>query len=46
MLAACPARGSWTAALELLRAMPQDLNGGPQRGLAMLLKATDRDGFS
>lgn len=45
LLAACQARGLWTAALELLRAMPQDLNGGPSRGLQMLLKQTDRDGF-
>lgn len=36
LLAACEARGLWTAAAELLRQMPQDLNGAPQRALKML----------
>ncbi|PCC69269.1 PQQ enzyme repeat-containing protein [Nannocystis exedens] len=45
LLEACQARGLWTAALELLRAMPQDLGGGPQRGVEMLQKAIGREGF-
>ncbi|MBZ5712756.1 WD40 repeat domain-containing protein [Nannocystis pusilla] len=45
LLAACESRGLWAAAVEILKQMPQDLNGGPQRGLAILLTATGREGF-
>lgn len=45
LLDAYEARGQYAAAVEILRQMPQGLNGAPQRGLQMLLKATDRDGF-
>lgn len=45
LLAACEARGLWAAAVELLQQMPQDLNGALQRGLKILLTATDREGW-
>lgn len=45
LLAACEARGLWAAALEILRQMPQDLNGSPQRALKMLLTAAGQEGF-
>ncbi|MDC3958890.1 WD40 repeat domain-containing protein [Polyangium jinanense] len=45
LLSAAAERGLWAATVDILRQMPQDLNGAPQRGLSILLKATDRDGF-
>jgi hypothetical protein len=45
LLSAAAARGLWAATREILQQMPQDLNGAPQRGLAILLTATDREGF-
>jgi hypothetical protein len=45
LLTACEKRGLWTAAVDLLKRMPQDLNGAPQRGLKLLLTTTGREGF-
>ncbi len=45
LLAACEQRGLWAAALEILRQMPQDLNGSPQRASKMLLTAAGGEGF-
>jgi len=46
LLAACEARALWAAAVDILKQMPQDLNGGPQRGLKMLVTASGRDDIS
>ncbi len=45
LLTACAARGLWAAALEILRQMPQDLNGSPQRASKMLLTAAGQEGW-
>ncbi|MBA3548764.1 MAG: hypothetical protein H0T76_19965 [Nannocystis sp.] len=45
LLAACEQRGLWAAALEILRQMPQDLNGSPQRASKMLLTAAGGEGY-
>ncbi|MDI1434295.1 WD40 repeat domain-containing protein [Polyangium sorediatum] len=45
LLSAAGARGLWAAVLDVLRQMPPDINGAPQRGLSILLAASDRDGF-
>ncbi|MDI3290157.1 BRCT domain-containing protein [Polyangium sp. 15x6] len=45
LLSATTERGLWAATVDILRQMPQDINGAPHRGLEILQKATDRDGF-
>lgn len=45
LLTACEQRGLWAAALEILRQMPQDLNGSPQRASKLLLNAAGQEGF-
>lgn len=45
LLTACEARKLWAAALEILRQMPLDLNGSPQRASKMLLHAAGKEGW-
>ena len=45
LLTACEERKLWAAALEILRQMPQDLNGSPQRASKLLLAAAGKEGW-
>ena len=45
LLDACVQRGLWAATLDLLRQMPMDLNGAPQRASQVLLKAAGGEGW-
>ncbi|MDI1445587.1 BRCT domain-containing protein [Polyangium sp. 6x1] len=45
ILSATMERGLWAATVDLLRQMPEDINGRARHGLSILLKLTDRDGF-
>jgi len=45
LLAVCEQRGLWAAALEILRQMPKDLNGYPQRASKLLLTAAGKEGW-
>lgn len=45
LLTACEQRGLWTAALEILRQMPLDLNGSPKHALKMLRTAAGQEGW-
>lgn len=45
LLDACVAAQAWAGALEILRAMPQDLNGGPQKASQILLKLGGGEGW-
>lgn len=45
LLAACVEAKAWAAALELLAAMPQDLNGGPQKASRILHQLAGGEGF-
>lgn len=45
LLDACVQRGLWAATVDLLRQMPMDLNGAPQRASQVLLKAAGGEGW-
>lgn len=45
LLDACVATEAWAGALEVLRAMPQDLNGAPQKASQILLKLGGGEGW-
>ena len=45
LLAACERRQLWAAALEILRQMPRDLSGSPQRASKLLLTAAGQEGY-
>jgi len=45
LLDACVQRGLWAATVDLLRQMPMDLNGAPQRASQVLLKVAGGEGW-
>lgn len=45
LLDACVAREQWAAVLDLLRQMPMDLNGAPQKASKVLLTAAGGEGW-
>ncbi len=45
LLDACVERGLWAATIDLLRQMPMDLNGAPQRASQVLLRAAGGEGW-
>jgi hypothetical protein len=45
LIGACVAREQWAAVVDLLRQMPNDLNGAPSRALKILLTVAGGEGF-